>query len=169
MTLSLEHRILSRLEDGLPLSSRPYLEMSEDVGCTESELIDVIEKFQSNGLIRRFGVVVKHRSLGYQSNAMVVWNVPDDKVDEVGQALANQQEVSLCYQRTRVENHWPYNLFTMIHGKERQQVVKTIDQFREQLNLSYDYDILFSQHCFSQHGARYFTANPKQNVEFHDA
>jgi DNA-binding Lrp family transcriptional regulator len=75
------------------------------------------------GLIRRFGVVVRHHELGLEANAMCVWDVPDAEVSALGRRLAQEAAVTLCYRRSRVPPDWPYNLFCMIHGSAREEVL----------------------------------------------
>jgi hypothetical protein len=102
------------------------------------------------------GVVVKHRSLGYHANAMVVWNIPDDAIDRVGNLLAAQECVTLCYQRPRRLPDWPYNLFCMIHGREREAVLRRLAQIIDANGLGeIPHEVLFSLRSFKQRGARY--------------
>jgi DNA-binding Lrp family transcriptional regulator len=101
-------------------------------------------------------VIVRHHELGYTANAMLVHDVPDAGVDEVGERLARAAGVTLCYQRPRVPPEWRYNLFCMIHGQARAHVEARIAELRAQLKLTdYAYDTLFSLTRFKQGGARY--------------
>lgn len=149
------------LEKGLPIVSQPYVliakMLSNDIHVvTEQQVIEQIEHWQHNGLIRRFGIVVKHRNLGFTANAMVVWNIDDNDVDEVAKQLSSCEEVSLCYRRPRRLPHWQYNLFCMIHGKSRDVVLEQISSITDKLSLQHiSKDILFSTRAFKQHGARY--------------
>ncbi|NOQ35280.1 MAG: AsnC family protein, partial [Methylococcaceae bacterium] len=105
--------------------------------------------------IKRLGVIVKHRKLGYRANAMVVWNIPDEKVDDVGAIISQIDFVNLCYQRPR-RKQWAYNLYCMIHGKSRDIVLEQLEQLIKSCQLSaFDYEVLFSRRCFKQRGARY--------------
>ena len=101
-------------------------------------------------------MVVNHHNIGYTANAMVVWDVPNNKVDSIGELLGNQNKVTLCYQRPRRLPGWTYNLFTMIHGKNKQQVLEQIDEIVSSNQLqSLPKDILFSCKKFKQTGAMY--------------
>ncbi|WP_080796965.1 siroheme decarboxylase subunit beta [Arabiibacter massiliensis] len=71
------------------------------------------------GAIRRFGAMVRHRRMGFSSNAMGVWDVPEEQALAAGEVLARPAAVSHCYERPRSER-WPYNLYTMIHGRDRE-------------------------------------------------
>lgn len=144
------------IEKGLPTSLLPYQVIAQQLSLTEQQVIMQISLWQEEGLIRRFGLVIKHRKLGYDANAMVVWNIPNDDMDGIAQKLAKCAPVSLCYQRPRRLPDWPYNLFCMIHGTDRALVLQQIDQITEQLGLeSIQKDVLFSFKAYKQHGARY--------------
>ncbi|OUR80889.1 hypothetical protein A9Q75_09465 [Colwellia psychrerythraea] len=147
------------IEKGLPTHLFPYQVIADQLALTEQQVLVQIANWQEDGLIRRFGLVIKHRKLGYDANAMVVWSIPNDDMDAVAQKLAKCAPVSLCYQRPRRLPDWPYNLFCMIHGTDRTLVLQQISQITEQLGLeSIEKDVLFSFKAYKQHGARYCKA-----------
>ena len=92
-----DHQLLARLADGLPLVSRPYAEMGAELGLSEDDVIARLRHLVDSGIIRRFGLIVRHHELGYRANAMSVWDVPDDEVDALGADLAAYPFVTLCY------------------------------------------------------------------------
>jgi DNA-binding Lrp family transcriptional regulator len=152
----LERRLVMALQEGLPLFIRPFQVLASRVGCDESEVLERIRHWCEEGVIKRFGVVVRHHELGYTANAMLVQDIPDALVGQLGETLAREPGVTLCYQRPRVEPDWPYNLFCMIHGQARDEVEAKIAELRERLNLgAYVHDTLFSLTRFKQTGARY--------------
>ncbi len=152
----LERRLVMALQEGLPLFIRPFQVLASRVGCEESEVLERIRRWCEEGVIKRFGVVVRHRELGYTANAMLVQDIPDEEVGRVGEALAGEAGVTLCYQRPRVEPDWPYNLFCMIHGQQRGEVEARIAALRERHGLvDYAHDTLFSLTRYKQTGARY--------------
>ncbi|HIE53608.1 MAG TPA: Lrp/AsnC family transcriptional regulator, partial [Chromatiaceae bacterium] len=130
-----DNRLIAEIQSGLPLSPRPWKEIANRLEMDEGEVIERVRALQEEGYIKRFGLVVRHHELGFNANAMVVWDVPDEQVGWVGDALGRQRCVTLCYQRPRRLPHWPYNLFCMIHGKDRQRVLDYIDQLIEELGL----------------------------------
>jgi DNA-binding Lrp family transcriptional regulator len=161
---ALERRLLAALQDGLEISRRPFAELATRAGLTEAMALELIEQWLATGLIKRFGVVVRHRELGYHANAMCVWNVSDDVVNGVGQALAKEPLVTLCYRRTRALPEWPYNLFCMVHGRRRVDVEREIEVIRTRVGLDvYPSALLFSLRCFKQRGARYL--EPESELE----
>ncbi|OGB32008.1 MAG: hypothetical protein A3F78_05615 [Burkholderiales bacterium RIFCSPLOWO2_12_FULL_61_40] len=147
-----ERVFMAALQAGLPLVSRPFAAL----GWAEADAIALLKQWVTLGVIKRFGVVVRHHELGFNANAMVVWDVPDAAVSEVGRRIADSRRVSLCYRRPRELPHWPYNLFCMIHGKDRQEVEQRIAALVQACGLqSYPHAILFSCRRFKQCGARY--------------
>ena len=115
-----EPGLLAALDADLPLSPRPFLLLAERCGWPEADLLEVIRDWSASGRIRRYGASVNHRRLGFVANAMTVWSVPDDRIEEVGGALALAPEVSHCYQRPRFPE-FPFNLYAMIHGRCREE------------------------------------------------
>ncbi|HIP52615.1 MAG TPA: Lrp/AsnC family transcriptional regulator [Chromatiales bacterium] len=150
-----DNRIIAAIQGGLPLTPRPWAEIGRQLGMSEQEVLDRVSALQKQGYIKRMGIVVRHHELGYTANAMVVWDVPDEDVDAVGDALGRQRCVTLCYRRPRRPG-WPYNLFSMIHGKDRERVLDYIDQMAAELGLQQvPRQVLFSGRRFKQRGARY--------------
>lgn len=151
-----ERRLRGLLEQGLPLDQRPWRTLAEQAGMAEDQVMTCVRRWQADGMIKRLGLVVKHRRLGIQANAMVVWNVPDERVAEVGRRLARETAVTLCYRRPRRLPDWPYNLFCMIHGARRERVEAELADIVERLGLGdLEHRVLFSTHAYRQCGGRY--------------
>ncbi|AXS80615.1 Lrp/AsnC family transcriptional regulator [Dechloromonas sp. HYN0024] len=151
-----ERRLVSVLQEGLPLFIRPFALIAERIGVSEPEVLGRIRRWLEEGAIKRFGVVVRHHELGYRANAMLVHNIADDRVSAIGRALAEEPSVTLCYRRPRHLPEWPYNLFCMIHGRERGEVESIIADLRQRHGLeSAAHEVLFSLTRFKQNGARY--------------
>lgn len=152
--------LLQAVEDGLPLVSRPFAAIATQVGMTEGEVMARFWMLRNLGVIKRFGVVVRHHELGYRANAMVVWDIADGRVREMGRHLGGFSFVTLCYQRPRRLPAWRYNLFTMIHGRDREQVLARVDELVEACELGdVAHEVLFSRRRFKQRGARYGLSN----------
>ena len=151
-----DRRLLSAIENGLPLVPRPFAAVAEALAWSEDAVLDRLRRLCEGGIISRFGLVVRHRSLGYRANAMAVWDVPDDSVEQVAAAFAGQPFVTLCYRRPRRRPRWPYNLFCMIHGRDRSTVEEQIDLLNEVAGTwELPQAVLFSRRCFKQRGARF--------------
>ncbi len=152
--------LIGAIQNGLPLVPRPFAVIGADIGLAENEVIAGISSLLEQGIIKRMGVVVRHFELGYRANAMVVWNIPDYQVGELGQRIGSFDFVTLCYRRPRLLPDWRYNLFTMIHGRYRDEVLGLVAQLKEQCGLeNVEHEVLFSRRRFKQCGAQY-AANP---------
>ncbi len=147
--------LLAQVSDGLPLCPRPYAQIGMALGMDEAEVISRLALLKAQGLIKRLGVIVKHRPLGYRANAMIVWNVPDGLIKPLGGHISRLSFVTLCYQRPKLPE-WPYNLYCMIHGKDRATVLAQLAQLDNACGLAdFERQILFSRRCFKQRGAVY--------------
>jgi DNA-binding Lrp family transcriptional regulator len=161
MLSAIDRRLIAAIQDGLPLVERPFQTVGEAIGLSEDEVIAGLQRLIGDGTIKRFGIVVRHRELGYRANAMVVWDVPDEQVKGAGQRLAELPFITLCYRRPRRPPAWPYNLFCMIHGRERAPVLAQIEAAARAAGLDgRPRAVLFSRRCFKQRGARYVEPLP---------
>jgi len=159
-----ERELIAVLQQGLPLDSHPYAVIAEKINSSEEEVINYIKLMKEKGDIKRFGLVVRHRKLGYKSNAMVVWDIPYDRVNELGQCFGQFDFVTLSYRRPRHLPDWPYNLFCMIHGQDRDDVVKNLQFMIKNCNVNgVKYELLFSNRCFKQRGALYVHGESEKN------
>jgi DNA-binding Lrp family transcriptional regulator len=146
--------LLEALEAGLALVARPYAHLAARCGLSEETVLQHIENWHEEGLIKRFGVVVRHHEMGYRANAMVVFDLPDGGVDAIGALLAQEPAVTLCYRRERCLPHWPNNLYCMVHGRSREDVAPVVARLAATAGVSPG--VLFSVRRFKQCGARYF-------------
>lgn len=157
-----ERPLAALVEGGLPLAAQPYAAWAAQLGGDEADVFAAITRWLDRGTLRRFGVVVRHHELGFDRNAMTVFDVPDDEVDERGAALAAQPGVTLCYRRARAAG-WPYNLYCMVHGREREAVRATIATAARAAGLDrLPHEVLFSLRRFKQQGGSYFRSTPRE-------
>lgn len=122
-----ERAILQIVQKNLPDSLTPYADIAAAVGSTEEEVLELLRSMREEGSIRRFGVSLKHQKAGFTHNAMVAWIVKEDEVDAIGEAAAEHPLISHCYHRPSSAPDWPYELYTMIHGRhpdEYKEVVR---------------------------------------------
>ena len=160
-----DRRLLAAIQHGLPLIPRPYAEIAAGLGVSEEEVVARLIWLKQSGVVRRFGVVVRHHELGYGANAMMVWDVSDDRVRELGRCLAGFDFITLCYQRPRRLPTWRYNLYCMIHGKSREEVLANLEWMVNRCGLqSLPHEVLFSRRRFKQCGARYHTEEKTDHV-----
>lgn len=151
-----DHALVREIQHGLPLVERPYAAVGARTGMSESEVIDRLHRLLALGHVKRMGVVVRHHELGYRANAMVVWDVPDGRVRELGHCLGEFAFVTLCYRRPRRLPDWPYNLFCMIHGRSREAVLGHVEELVQRCGVGdISHAVLFSRRRFKQRGALY--------------
>ncbi len=148
----IDRLLLKSTQDGIPIVPEPFLEISKEIGIPEDEVITRLERLVKNGVIRRFGASIGHRSIGRTANAMCTWNVPDERVEEVGAIMAGFPEVTHCYERPRFPG-WKYNLFTMVHAYSREECEKIAREISIATGIK-DYGILFSEREFKKTGVR---------------
>lgn len=153
---SLDRAMLAALEGGLPLVAKPYKVLAGRLGISEADLLARLDDLIRKGVISRFGCILRHRVIGYRANAMAVWDVPDDRVDAIAERLAAEGAVTLCYRRARRKPDWPFNLFAMIHGRDRSTVRTQIKEAALASGLAgLPSAVLFSKRCYKQSVARY--------------
>ena len=153
-----DQQLIATIQNGLPISDRPYMKISEQLGLSEEAIITRISNLLDKGLIKRFGVVVRHHELGYQENAMIVWDIPDEQVHKVANKIKSYSFITLCYRRSRQLPEWRYNLYCMIHGKSRINVMQHLEEMVGTHNLhNYPREILFSKRRFKQRAANYIS------------
>ena len=146
------------VEGGLPLVQQPYDAWGRALHQPAGQVLATLAKWLHQGTLRRFGAIVRHHEAGYTHNAMTVFDVPDDAVDRCGTELAAQEGVTLAYRRERADG-WPYNLYCMVHGRDRAAVQAAIRLAIERCALAaHPRAVLFSRRRFKQGGASYFRA-----------
>lgn len=157
LTLSpAQRQLLAALGPGLALTPQPYQALAEACGQAESWVLDTLGHWQASGVIRRFGMVLRHHELGYRANTMCVWQVPLAERDAIGQQLAQDPAVTLCYARPARGAHWPYTLFAMVHGKTREAVDHDIDRLNRVYQLAeLPQQRLYSLQRYTQRGPHY--------------
>ncbi|WP_395701375.1 Lrp/AsnC family transcriptional regulator [Aquabacterium sp.] len=148
------------VEDGLPLLARPFDAWAQALGRPPQAVIDALAGWLAAGALRRFGCIVRHHELGFAANAMTVFDVPNALVDACGAALAQVPGVTLAYRRERAAG-WPYNLYCMVHGRERAEVLAVLRQAVPRCGLAgVPQAVLFSRRRFKQTGAWRFRELP---------
>ena len=151
----IDRQIILATQSGLPLVSRPYHAIADQLGLSAEDVMHRMRTMQENGVIRRIGAVPNHYKLGYRYNGMTVWNVVDEKIDELGALVGQQGFVSHCYHRPRHLPEWPYNLFAMVHSKTKQGVTQKIAIIEDLLGVfNQGQDVLYSTRILKKTGLR---------------
>lgn len=150
----LEKKIIALLQTDIPVTRRPFLEMAEKIGITEDEFLKVLNDLNSRTMIRRFGATLKHQKSGYKANAMVAWQIPEDRVEEVGTVMATFREVTHCYRRNPAPG-WENNLYTMVHGATEEECYSIVDKISKAVKEN-TYTLLFSRQELKKTSMKYF-------------
>ncbi|RUM29943.1 MAG: Lrp/AsnC family transcriptional regulator [Aquifex sp.] len=150
-----EKALIRETQEDLPLVEKPFEVISEKLGVSEKEVLEGLKNLKKKGVLRRFSSILFHRKMGFKANGMGVWRVDKERIDEVGKFFAGYKAVSHCYQRTTNE-FWPYNLFTMIHGKKKEEVYEFCKENSERLGIK-DYRVLFSIREFKKKRVKLFS------------
>ncbi|MDH5473457.1 MAG: AsnC family transcriptional regulator [Gammaproteobacteria bacterium] len=152
---AIDRQIIAATQRGLPLSNQPYHDVAKQLNLDVKDVLLRMQNMQDKGIIRRIGVIPNHYKLGYKSNGMSVWNIPEEKISELGQLVGSLDFVSHCYQRPRFLPEWPYNLFAMVHGKTHDEVIAKVDVIASLLgNNNRGHEILFSTKILKKTGLR---------------
>jgi len=146
--------MIRALQRDLPLVPRPYDELAADAGCRPEELLAAAQRFLRTGWMRRFGALLQHREAGFAANVLAVWHVPAEQADEMGRRMARFRAVSHCYLR-KSSPDWPYNLYTMIHGRTREECLATLEAIRQATGLT-DRRDLWTTREYKKVRLRYF-------------
>jgi DNA-binding Lrp family transcriptional regulator len=150
-----DHALIATLDRGLAIDAQPFDRLAAASRVDVEDYLARLGRLVDKGVVRRFGLVLRHRAFGFDANAMVVWDVADEDADRLGDRLADQEGVTLCYRRRRALPDWPYNLYAMIHGRDRSAVERRIDAVARAVGLDrLPRAVLFSRRCFKQTGAR---------------
>ena len=151
----LDRKIVQATQAGLPLQTAPYTEIAAACGCDTQTVLQRMQLMLDRGVIRRIGAIPNHYRLGLCGNGMSVWNVDDDRLLELGARIGRLDFVSHCYERPRHLPLWPYNLFAMIHGHDRDEVEAKLPQISELLGPACkQHDVLFSTRILKKTGLR---------------
>lgn len=149
-----EKRILKKVQGDLPDSATPFADIAAELGVETRQVLDLVRELKESGAIRRFGATLRHQKAGYGKNAMVAWKIPEERVDEIGRKMAEQEEISHCYIRSTYPE-WRFNLYTMIHGRNEGDVDEVVERLARELSLD-EYDKLESIEELKKTSMTYF-------------
>lgn len=144
--------LLRVAQDGLELTERPYRVWGDVLGIPEEEVIVRLQALEDEGIVRRFAATIGHRALGILANALIAWRVPPERVDETGSIYAAAEEVTHCYERATALD-WPYNIYTMVHSRSREECLQIADRLSLRSGIS-EYIVLFSEKEYKKISAR---------------
>ena len=148
-----DHEILQVIQDGVPLTREPFKEAADKLGMTQEELVKRVKAMNENGLIRRFSANINQRKLGITANAVVVWNIPEEKMEAAVPIFLERGEMSHIYERRVYPGRWEYNLYTVVHDYDRESVERFAKELAEEIGVK-DYQVLFSKRRFKGTSSR---------------
>jgi DNA-binding Lrp family transcriptional regulator len=150
----IEKKIMAAVGGDIPVATRPFLEIAQRIGVEEEVVLETLQRLSREKFMRRFGATIRHQVSGFQSNAMVAWQVDEARIDEVGEIMAAFDGVSHCYRRNPVKT-WPYNLYTMIHGRNEDDCYKMAETMSALASVE-EYALLFSRQELKKISMTYF-------------
>ena len=151
----LHMEVVKLLQNDIEIKQEPFIDIINQLKITYEEFFNVVEELEKSGLMRRFASILNHRKAGFNANAMVVWDIDEEKGDEIGKTAATFSAVSHCYLRPKYDN-WKYNLFTMVHGKTKEETNSVIDDIDNEIE-SKSHMPLYSSREFKKVRLQYFT------------
>ena len=149
-----DKKFIRELQKDLEIVDKPFLNATQKLGLTEEQIFEKLRYYENIGVMRRFAAILRHRDVGFTANGMIVWEVPDERITEVGEKLGAFPQVSHCYQRP-VYKDWPYSVFSMIHCKSVDEAKNMAKEIQKEIQVD-DYKILFSAREFKKTRVEYF-------------
>jgi len=163
----LDIAVIRALQGDMPVTPEPYADAAAELGMSLERLLDHLAGMQERGLLRRVAAILYHRRAGFSANGMGVWKVPDEQILDVGRRMAAVRGVSHCYQRPTYAD-WPYSVFTMAHGRSKQECDAVLDAIAQQTGIS-ERATLYSSTEFKKIRLLYFTDEFKEWERQHTA
>jgi DNA-binding Lrp family transcriptional regulator len=157
----LDKAVIRATQGDLPVVSEPYADAARELGMSVDALVDHLEAMVERGLLRRVAAILFHRRAGFSANGMGVWKVPEDQVLEAGRRMAAFRGISHCYERPTYAD-WPYQLFTMAHGRSKEECDAILDAVRDEVGCIEDRATLYSSTEFKKVRLLYFTDDFKR-------
>jgi DNA-binding Lrp family transcriptional regulator len=157
-----DKEFIRQLQKDLEVTDRPFLSAAQSLGMSEDQVFEKLRYYEEIGVMRRFAAILRHRDAGFIANGMIVWRVPETRIDEVGATLGAFPQISHCYQRP-VYSDWPYNVFSMVHCKSIQEAEDMAKEIQGHIKVD-DYRILFSSREFKKTRVEYFVEH-EFNIE----
>lgn len=149
-----DKKIVVVMQEEFPLVLEPYAVLAKKIGISEDELFARLDVLHKTGRIRKFGAVLAHHKIGYSANALCAWSVPDGKVEIAGNIMTVCKSVTHCYCREKKKD-WPYNVYTMIHGKTRLICEELARKLAIETGI-FEYVLLFSTREWKKTSMHYF-------------
>ncbi len=159
--------VIRALQGPMQAVERPYDEAAAELGMSTEQLLDHLQGMIERKLLRRVAAILFHRRAGFSANGMGVWKVPEGEIMETGGRMASFRGISHCYQRPTYED-WPYSVFTMAHGRSKEECDAILDSIAEQCGMGPDdRATLYSSTEYKKIRLHYFTEDYQRWEEEH--
>ncbi|MFP4142698.1 MAG: Lrp/AsnC family transcriptional regulator [Thermoplasmata archaeon] len=149
-----DKKLISVLQEEIPLERRPFEELGKRVGLNEEEVVERVKRMTESGILKRIAPLLYHRKAGFEVNGMVVWKVPRESEDDAGLILSEFDEVSHCYLRETTPE-WKYNLYSMVHAESEEELKERVEKMAEEIEAE-DHDVLRSTEELKKTSLKYF-------------
>jgi DNA-binding Lrp family transcriptional regulator len=156
-----DRAVIRATQGDLPIVSEPYADAARELGMSVTQLVEHLEGMVERRLLRRVAAILFHRRAGFSANGMGVWKVPEDRVLEAGGRMAAFRGISHCYERPTYAD-WPYQLFTMAHGRSKEECDAILDAVQAEVGCIEDRATLYSSTEFKKVRLLYFTDDFKR-------
>lgn len=147
-----DKQLIRLIQDGIEFTHAPFAGCAAALGISEEEVVERLKVLAKHKMIRRFGASIGHIALGFTANGMGVWDIPPDRIDEIGRKMSSFDEVSHCYERPR-SAEWPYNMYTMIHGRSQEECRAIAERISKAVGIE-EYKLVFSERELKKKGVR---------------
>jgi DNA-binding Lrp family transcriptional regulator len=154
MLTEIEKTVAKHIQGDLSLEKRPFNHIGKAIGLSEQDVIDAINTLNRRGIVRKFGAILRHQKAGLTKNVMVLWSVPDDKIEFAGKILSSYKEITHCYERIP-PFEGKYNIFAMMHFKGEISG-RLIDEIASRIGIE-DYQLLETEEELKKSSMEYFT------------
>jgi len=150
-----QQAILRLVQGTLPDSPTPFARIAWKLDVSEEQVVTLLRQLKDEGIIRRFGATLRHQEAGYDCNVMVAWHVPDSRdMEQVSRIMCARSEITHCYQRRNCPE-WPFNLYTMVHGRSEEDCRRVVDELRKETGVQH-LELLFSHQELKKTSMQYF-------------
>jgi siroheme decarboxylase len=156
----LDYAVIRELQGDLPVIPEPYQPAADALGVPVERLLDHLEGMRERGALRRVAAILYHRRAGFSANGMGVWKVPEEEIDAIGPRMASYRGISHCYRRPTYPD-WPYSVFTMAHGRSKEECDAILDRIAEETGIQ-ERSVLYSSTEFKKTRLLYFTDDHKR-------
>jgi DNA-binding Lrp family transcriptional regulator len=152
-----EKALIRRMQGNLPLTLEPFVAVAQELDWDTTELLVRLRRWKEDGILRRVGVILRHRNAGFTANGMCIWRADPATIDEAGRCLARCPEVTHCYERPPVGD-FHYNLFAMVHARQREITQEIFERISKDAGLT-EGRVLISKREFKKTSPVFFCEN----------